>query len=42
MRQSRGPLAGCLHRPDCQSFGEARQKSAIARMFKARDDASKS
>lgn len=34
-------VAGCLHRPDRQPLDETQQKTAIARVLKARDDASK-
>lgn len=34
-------VAGCLHRPGRQPLSETRQKTAVARMLKARDDASK-
>lgn len=33
--------AGCLYRPDRQPISEVQQKSAIGRLLKARDDASK-
>lgn len=35
-------VAGCLHRPGRQPLSETQQKTAIARMLKAKDDASKS
>jgi hypothetical protein len=35
-------VAGCLHRPGRQPISETQQKTAIARMLKGRDDASKS
>jgi AbrB family looped-hinge helix DNA binding protein len=35
-------VAGCLHRPGRQPMSEAQQKTAIARLLKVRDDASKS
>jgi len=34
--------AGCLYRPGRQPMSEAQQKTAIGRMLKAKDDASKS
>ncbi len=35
-------VAGCLYRPGRQALSEAQQKTAIARMLRAKDDASKS
>lgn len=35
-------VAGCLHRPGRTTMDEARQKTAIGRLIKARDDASQS
>ncbi len=35
-------VAGCLYRTGRKPLNEAQQKAAIARMIKARDDASKS